>query len=73
MALTDAQRKAHDKYFKSNYQRLAVSYPRAYIEKVKAMATARGETLAGFVKKAIDSRIAENPQDHDSKPAETGP
>ena len=73
MALSEAKRKANDKYIRNNYDRIAVNYPKAYCEKVREAAKERGETLAGFVKRAIDARIAENPHDPDSKPAETGP
>lgn len=70
MSLSEAKRKANDKYIRNNYDRIAVNYPKAYCEKVREAAKARGETLAGFVKKAIDSRIAANPPDPDNMPEE---
>lgn len=57
MPLTEAQRKANDKYIKEHYQKLSISYPKEYCEKVKEAAQAAGESLAGYVKKAIDSRM----------------
>ena len=74
MSLSEAKRKANDKYIRNNYDRIAVNYPKAYCEKVREAAKARGETLAGFVKRAIDARIAddaENPPDPDIVPVET--
>jgi len=63
MALTEAQRRANDKYIKENYQKLSISYPKEYCETVKAAAKSAGESLAGYVKKAIDNRMeAESPQ-----------
>ena len=59
MALSEAQRKANDKYIKENYQRLTISYPKEYCEQVKEAAKAAGETLAGYVKKALDQRMKE--------------
>lgn len=57
MALSEAQRKANDKYIKENYQRLTISYPKEYCEQVKEAAKEAGETLAGYVKKALDLRM----------------
>ena len=57
MALTDAQRRANDKYLKEHYQKLSVSYPKEYCEKVKEAAQTAGESLAGYVKKALDARM----------------
>lgn len=58
MALTEAQRKANDKYIKENYQRLAISYPKDFCVIVKAAAEKQGESLAGYVKKALEMRMA---------------
>lgn len=57
MALTDAQRRANDKYIQARYQRLAISYPKEYCALVRAAAEESGESLAGYVKAAIDARI----------------
>lgn len=69
MALTEAQRRANDKYIKENYQKLSISYPKEYCEAVKAAAKEAGESLAGYVKKAIDTRMeAEVRADPDTLP-----
>jgi hypothetical protein len=55
MALTEARKKANDKYIKENYQRLPVSYPKGFCKLVREAAEANGESLAGFIRKAIES------------------
>ena len=57
MPITQAQRKAADKYLKEKYDRLNIRYPKDYIEKIKRKADESGETIAGYVKRAIDNRI----------------
>lgn len=57
MALSEAQRKANDNYIKEKYQRLPVSYPKEFCQIVREAAEANGESLAGFVRKAIEDRI----------------
>ena len=59
MALTPARKKANEKYLATHYTRLNIRYPIEYIEKVKAAATASGESIAGYVKAAIDKRMHE--------------
>lgn len=60
MALTEARKKANDKYIKENYQRLPISYPKEFCQLVREAAEANGESLAGFVRKAIENRIRRN-------------
>jgi hypothetical protein len=60
MALTEARKKANDKYIKENYQRLPISYPKEFCQLVREAAEASGESLAGFVRKAIEDRIRRN-------------
>lgn len=57
MALTDAQRKANDNYIREKYERLPVSYPKEFCKTVREAATAKDESLAGYVRKAIEKRI----------------
>ena len=57
MALTEARRKANDKYIKEKYERLPVSYPKDFCEKVRRSAEEAGESLAGYVKKALENRM----------------
>lgn len=57
MALTDAQRKANDKYLSAKYERLPVSYSKDFCSAVRAAAEASGCSLAGYVKKAIEAQM----------------
>lgn len=58
MALTESQRKANDKYIRDHYQRLPISYPKEFCEKVKQAAAESGESVAGYIRKAIEKRMA---------------
>lgn len=57
MPITEARRKANDKYIKEKYERLPISYPKEFCELVRTKAAACGESLAGYVRKAIEARI----------------
>ena len=57
MALSQAKRRSNDKYIAEHYQRIYVSYPKEYAEKIKARATEKGESVAGYVKGALDARM----------------
>lgn len=59
MALSEAQRRANDKYIKEKYERLPLSYPKEFCEQVRARAGACNESIAGYVKKAIEKRFEE--------------
>lgn len=69
MALTEAQRRANDKYIKENYQKLSVSYPKEFCEQVRQAAKENGESLAAYVRKAIESRMNQPTQEQqEAKP-----
>lgn len=57
MPLTEAQRRANDKYIKENYQRLTISYPKEYCQRIREAAKKAGDTLAGYVKRALDAQM----------------
>lgn len=57
MALTEAQRKANDNYIKEKYERLPVSYPKEFCKAVREAASIKGESLAGYVRRAIEQRL----------------
>lgn len=57
MPVSQAQRKAAAKYLKNNYDHLNIRYPKEYIETIKKKAEENGESIAGYVKRAIDDRI----------------
>lgn len=57
MPLSAKQREANDRYIAKNYERLPVSYSKEFCAQVREAANAQGESLAGYVKKAIESRM----------------
>lgn len=58
MALSSSQRAANDKYIAAKYQRLPISYPNEFCAQVRAAAEKSGESLAGYIRKAIEMRMA---------------
>lgn len=57
MALSERQRAANDKYIAAHYQRLPISYPNEFCAEVRAAAEASGESLAKYIRKAIEMRM----------------
>lgn len=57
MPLTDAQRKANAKYREKAIKRIPLDVPKADYERIKAHSEARGESVNGFVKRAISETI----------------
>ena len=57
MALTSAQRKANDKYIAKAYDRFLISMKKGKKEQLQAHASERGESLNGFVNRAIDETV----------------
>ena len=57
MALSSSQRAANDKYIAAKYQRLPISYPNEFCAQVRAAAETSGESLAGYIRKAIEIRM----------------
>lgn len=57
MATTKAGQRAVAKYMKNNYDEIKIRVPKGKKDKIKAHATERGESLNGFVNRAIDETI----------------
>lgn len=57
MPLTESKRKANDKYIREHYERIPISYPKGTRELWKQYATARGLSLAEFVRRAVEEYI----------------
>lgn len=66
MPVSKAQQKAVSKYMKENYDELKVRIPKGQKEAIKAHAEAQGESLNGFVNRAISTAIE---QDNDHREA----
>lgn len=54
---TQAQNKATQKYIKNNYDSVMLRMPKGKKEQIKAHAESQGESLNGFVNRAIDEAI----------------
>ena len=57
MAVSKAQQASVNKYVKSNYDRINVTMPKGKREVLKAHAEARGESVNGFINRAIDEAM----------------
>ena len=55
--VSKAQQKAVNKYVKSNYDRINVTFPKGQKEIIMQAAEAAGESVNGYIKKAVDQRM----------------
>lgn len=53
MAVSKAQQKAVNKYMAANYDRVNLTLPKGQKEVIQAHAAARGESVNGFIGRAI--------------------
>ena len=56
--IINGQRVTHDEYAKIKYEDLRIRVPKGRKEEIQAYALAQGESLNGYVTKAIEERIA---------------
>lgn len=57
MPLTEKQKQQRIKYAKENLKRVPLDLPIAKYEIIKSHATAKGESVNGFIKRAIDETM----------------
>lgn len=58
MALSEAQRKANDKYIKENYKQVKLSMPKDEAEKLEDFLLKNGiKSKAGFIRQAIQEKM----------------
>lgn len=57
MALSDAQRKANDKYIKEHYRQVKLSMPKEEADALDEHCTANNYTKAGFIRQAIREKM----------------
>lgn len=57
MALSEAQRRANDKYIKENYRQVKLSMPKEEAEALDRYCTEHGLTKAGFIRQAIKEKM----------------
>lgn len=61
MALSDAQKKANEKYLKNNYKQVKLSMPKAEAEALEEYCTSKKYTKAGFIRQAIKEKMEREP------------
>ena len=59
MAVTDAQKKAVQKYVKDKYDRVVLTMPKGKKEGIKARADSMGLSVNAFINLAIDTMMAQ--------------
>lgn len=62
MALTDAQRKANDKYIKEHYRQVKLSMPNEEADTLEQHCKKFGYTKAGFIRQAIQEKMERDNQ-----------
>ncbi len=63
MAVTDAQKKAVQKYVKDKYDRVVLTMPKGKKEGIKAMADSMGLSVNAFINLAIDTMMEQGTKD----------
>ena len=58
MAVSKAQQKAVTKYVKAKYDRFGLTMPKGHLDEIKAHAETQGESVNGFINRAIDHQRA---------------
>ena len=57
MALTEAQKQSRYEYAKKNLKRIPLDVQKEKYEEIKTASEKVGETVNGYIKKAIDERM----------------
>lgn len=57
MAVTEAQKRAHEKYMKENYKQVKLSMPNEEAEALEEYCKEKGHTKAGFIRQAIKDKM----------------
>ena len=65
MTLSEKRKESMLKYAKENLKRIPLDVPKKKYEEIKWHAQKRGETVNGFIKRAIDDTIV---RDNEMKP-----
>ncbi len=63
--VSKAQQKAVAKYMKNNYDEIKVRVEKGKREIIKAAAEQAGESVNGYIKKAVDQRMEREAADND--------
>ena len=62
--VSKAQQRATNKYIAKAYDRVNLTLPKGRKDEVKAHAEQRGESLNGFIKRAIEETIERDGENH---------
>lgn len=65
--LTKTQRAANEKYISANYKQIAVRWPAEFAQAVKQAAEESGESLAGYMRRAIEAQMERDKQESDAE------
>ncbi len=57
---SDAQKRATQKYNRKAYDTIAIRLPKGWKDAVKAAASNKGKSLAGYIREAVDDKIRRN-------------
>ena len=60
MPASKAQQRAVTKYVKNRYDRFGLTMPKGRLDEIKAAAAAQGESVNGFINRAIDSQMEQD-------------
>ena len=61
LALSEARRKANDKYIQNNYKQVKLSMPNAEAEALEQYCKEKELTKAGFIRQAIKEKMEREP------------
>ena len=70
MPASKAQQKAVTKYVKAKYDRFGLTMPKGQLDTIKAHAAAQGESVNGFINRAIDHEMERDGLEGPTAPAE---
>ena len=62
MAVSKAQQKAVNKYMAANYDRINLTVPKGRKEEIQAFAAQTGESVTGFINRAIGEAMGDSTQ-----------
>ena len=62
VALSDAQKKANEKYIKNNYKQVKLSMPNAEAEALERYCEIKNLTKVGFIRQAIKDKMDREPK-----------
>ena len=60
MAVSKAQQKAVNKYVREKYDKLLLTMPKGRKDIIKAHAESQGESVNGFITRAIDNQMEQD-------------